>query len=258
MLTFAPNLTTLFTEASFLERFEKAKDAGFSHVEFQFPYEHKKDDIIDKLNRYDLKTVLFNLPAGDWGNGDRGLAIFPDRQEEFRQSVHKAIEYAKALQCFTLHCMAGVKQNDLDFHEALYTFKENLRYCAKEFEKHHLTVVIEPINTFDIPNYFLSNLQMAVDIIEDLALPNVKLQYDIYHMQRTQGELIASFKKYKHMIAHIQIADNPGRHEPGTGEIHFPNLFRSLIEEEYNGYIGLEYLPQGKSEDSFSWLSLKE
>lgn len=254
MLTFAPNLTTLFTEVPFLERFEKAKKAGFTHIEFQFPYAHSVDEISEQLKRHELQTILFNLPAGNWEEGDRGIAIFSERRDEFQQSVKTAMEYAQALRCSTLHCMAGVKPNDLDKNDALLVFKENLRFCAKEFDKYGLTVVIEPINTIDIPNYFLSNLQFAVDIINDLALPNVKLQYDVYHMQRMQGELIASFKKYKDIVAHIQIADNPGRHEPGTGEIHYEHVFNALIEEGYNRYIGLEYNPKGKSEDSFTWL----
>ncbi len=254
MLTFAPNLTTLFTEVPFLERFERAKKAGFTHVEFQFPYEHPSDAVAEQLNQHGLKAVLFNLPAGDWEKGDRGIAIFPTRRDEFRASVHTAIEYAQSLQCTMLHCMAGVKPEKLDRRDALLVYKENLRYCAREFEKYGLTVVIEPINAFDMPDYFLSNLEFAVDILNDLALPNVKLQFDVYHMQRMQGELISSFKKYKEHIAHIQIADNPGRHEPGTGEIHYANVFRAFEAEGYNGAIGLEYFPKGKSEDSFTWL----
>ncbi|MFA8439542.1 hydroxypyruvate isomerase family protein [Pueribacillus sp. YX66] len=254
MLTFAPNLTTLFTDVPFLERFEKAKKAGFTHVEFQFPYAFSIDEIIEQLTQHELQTVLFNLPAGNWEKGDRGISIFPERRDEFKQSVITAMTYARALRCSTLHCMAGVKPNDLDVNDALHIYKENLSFCAKEFEQHDLTVVIEPINTFDIPNYFLSNLQLAVDILNDLSLPNVKLQYDVYHMQRMQGELIASYKKYKDIIAHVQIADNPGRHEPGTGEIHYENVFRALMEEGYNGFIGLEYNPQGQTEESFTWL----
>lgn len=254
MLTFAPNLSTLFTEVPFIERFEKAKEAGFTHVEFQFPYVNSANEVQEKVNRYGLQTVLFNLPAGHWEQGDRGIAIFENRRDEFHQSVTTAIEYAQALNCSTLHCMAGVLPSDINKDDALQVYKENVQFCAKQFEKYGLTVVIEPINTFDIPGYFLSDLEFAASIINELALPNIKLQYDFYHMQRMQGELISSFKKHKDLVGHIQIADNPGRHEPGTGEIHYENIFSALKDEGYNGFIGLEYNPKGKSEDSFTWL----
>lgn len=255
MLKFAPNLSTIFTEVPFLERFEKAKNAGFRHVEFQFPYAHSSEEVKKQLEKYELKTVLFNLSPGDWDAGDRGIAIFPERQDEFKQSVSKAIEYAKAFQCSHLHCMAGILPKNVNCKDALHVFKENVSYCAEQFGQHGLTVLLEPINTCDMPNYFLSNIELAVQILDELALPNVKLQFDFYHMQRMQGELINTFKKYKEQIGHIQIADNPGRHEPGTGEIHYDNIFHMLKEEGYDGYIGLEYIPKEKSENSFSWLS---
>lgn len=255
MLKFAPNLSTMFTEVPFIERFEKAKKAGFQYVEFQFPYAHSSEEVKQQLETNGLQTVLFNLPPGDWDKGDRGIAIFRERQDEFKQSVTKAIEYAQAFGCSQLHCMAGVLPKDGDRDNALQIFKENVRYCAEQFNKHGLTVLLEPINTYDIPNYFLSSIELAIEIIEELALPNVKLQFDFYHMQRMQGELINTFKKYKDQIGHVQIADNPGRHEPGTGEIHYENVFRTLTEEGYNGFIGLEYIPKDKSENSLSWIT---
>lgn len=151
--------------------------------------------------------------------------------------------------------MAGVLPDELTKEDALQVYKENLKFCAQQFENYEMTVLIEPINTMDIPGYFLSDVQLAVNVIDDLALPNIKLQYDFYHMQRMQGELIRTFQQYKDYIAHIQIADNPGRHEPGTGEIHYENIFRVLKDEGYAGFVGLEYNPKGKSEESFTWLN---
>lgn len=254
MLKFAPNLSTMFTEVPFLERFEKAKQAGFQFVEFQFPYAHSSDEVKKQLDMHGLQTVLFNLPPGDWDKGDRGIAIFSDRQDEFKQSVKQALEYAQIFECTKMHCMAGVLPEDGERMRALETFKENVRYCAEQFGERGLTVLLEPINTYDMPNYFLSNVELAIEILDELALPNVKLQFDFYHMQRIQGELINTFKKYKDRIGHVQIADNPGRHEPGTGEINYDNIFRMLAEEGYDGFIGLEYIPKDNSENSLSWL----
>lgn len=254
MLKFAPNLSTMFTEVPFLERFEKAKQAGFQYVEFQFPYAHSSDEVKKQLENHGLKVVLFNLPPGNWEAGDRGLAIFSDRQDEFRQSVKQALQYAQDFACTKMHCMAGILPEDIDRTSALQVFKENLRYAADQFGEHGITVLLEPINPYDMPNYFLSSVELAIEILDELALPNVKLQFDFYHMQRIQGELINTFKTYKDRIGHVQIADNPGRHEPGTGEINYDNIFRMLAEERYDGFIGLEYIPKDNSENSLSWL----
>jgi len=254
MLKFAPNLSTMFTEVTFMERFEKAKLAGFQFVEFQFPYAHSSDEVKKQLEKHGLEVVLFNLPPGNWEAGDRGLAIFSDRQDEFRQSVKQALQYAQAFECTKMHCMAGVLPETGERTRALEIFKENVRYCAEQLGEHGINVLLEPINTYDMPNYFLSNVELAIEILDELALPNVKLQFDFYHMQRIQGELMKTFKKYKDRIGHVQIADNPGRHEPGTGEINYDNIFRMLEEEGYDGFIGLEYIPKDSSENSLAWL----
>ncbi|PWA13250.1 hydroxypyruvate isomerase [Pueribacillus theae] len=254
MYQFAANLTTLFTEVPFLERFKKAKDSGFTHVEFQFPYAFSPEQIKQKLHEYELKTVLFNLPPGNWEQGDRGIAILPSRREEFEESVEQAIRYARELKCNKLHCMAGILPEGTKKEVALSAYKDNLRFAAEQLHKHGLTLVIEPINTFDMPGYLLSNLGQAVEMIHELKMPNLKLQFDFYHIQRMQGELLNSFKQHKGSIAHIQIADNPGRHEPGTGEIHYENVFTFLEKEGYEGFVGLEYNPSGNSEKSLAWL----
>ncbi|BCJ85493.1 hydroxypyruvate isomerase [Effusibacillus dendaii] len=255
MFTFSANLSTLFTEVPFLNRFAKAKQAGFACIEFQFPYEIEPELIKREMELHQLKLVLFNFPPGNWQKGDRGISICADRQQEFRDSVEEAIRYAKTLNCPRLHCMAGILPNGWEEKEAWQVYKENLRFAAARLADHQITLLIEPINRYDMPGYLLSDLKHAYELICELDMPNVKIQYDFYHMQRIQGELIASYQTYKDAIGHIQIADNPGRHEPGTGEINYPNIFRFLKEIGYEGYIGLEYTPKESSDTSFKWLA---
>lgn len=254
MIQFAVNLSTIFTEVPLLERFKKAKESGFSFVEFQFPYSHSIDDIRKQLEEHKLSMVLINLPPGHWEKGDRGLASCTNREEEFRESVEQGIEYALGLGVPNIHCMAGILSTESERSYAKNTFKENITYAAKALARHNLTLLIEPINTFDMPNYYLSNIHEAVGIIEELQLPNVKLQYDFYHIQRTQGNLILTFQRYLDVIGHIQIADVPGRHQPGTGEINYNQVLEYVRTSGYKGYIGLEYMPKEKSEDSFDWI----
>jgi len=254
MNRFAVNLSTIFTEVPFLERFKKARECGFSFAECQFPYEYGIDEIVRELEEQKLTLLLINLPPGDWDNGERGIAIFPDRTEEFKASVEKGIAYAQGLNISLIHCMAGVMSADIHKDEAKETFMKNIRYAAEKMAVHNMTLLIEPINPFDMPGYFLSDIDEAVSLITELNLPNVKLQYDFYHMQRIQGNLLTTFEKYKNVIGHVQIADVPGRHQPGTGEINYRNVFQFLEKNSYNGFIGLEYIPSGKSENSFNWL----
>ncbi|MFV8829933.1 hydroxypyruvate isomerase [Alkalihalobacterium sp. APHAB7] len=255
MFQFAVNLSTVFTEVPFLERFNKAKEADFSFVECQFPYKSTIGSIKKELDQHQLSLVLINLPPGDWENGDRGLAVDPTRMNEFRQGVEDGIKYATALGCSKIHCMAGVPPQGLERQVAKKTYLENIQYAASRFEEHQLTLLIEPINSYDMPGYFLSNFEEAVNVIQEVDLPNVKLQYDFYHLQRIQGgNLMSTFKKYKNHIGHVQIADVPGRHEPGTGEIDYKYVFKSLDQLQYQGFVGLEYTPKGKSEESFMWM----
>lgn len=252
---FSVNLTTIFTEVPFLERFQKAKQAGFAFVECQFPYQSSIEDLRREIRDHALSLVLINLPAGDWERGERGLAIFPERREEFRQSVAKGIEYAQALGVEKLHCLAGVLDIGADRELAREVYLENLKFAASEMARYGLTLLIEPINAYDMPGYFLTDIEEAASIIEEIGLPNVKIQFDFYHIQRIKGNLSANFLKYIDQVSHIQIADVPGRHEPGTGEIDYKQVLKDVKDRGYKGYIGLEYSPKASSEESFKWIT---
>ena len=254
MLKFAANLTMFFTDVPFLQRFEKARAAGFDYIEFQFPYAYPLDLIKQELHTQCLGVVLFNLPAGDWDRGERGIAILPDRRQEFRETVDEAIRYAHVLTCSRLHCMAGVLPADLPMADAVAIYKENIHYAASKLATEQITLFIEPINRVDMPGYFLSDPNQAYQFLQTWKLPNVKLQFDFYHVQRIQGELLSSFSRLKELIGHVQIADNPGRHQPGTGEINYSGIFRYLKEIDYKGFIGLEYFPKGDFKESLQWL----
>ena len=254
MPQFAANLTMLFNESPFLERFAKARQAGFDAVEFLFPYPFTAAEIKEQLDQNQLKLVLHNLPAGDWEAGERGIACLPERKEEFRKGVAKGIEYAKALGVNQLNCLAGKAPSDVDPKILHETFVENLRFAADELQKENIRLLIEPINTFDIPGFFLNTTQQALDILAQVQSNNLFIQYDIYHAQRMEGELAATIEKNLGKIAHIQLADNPGRNEPGTGEIHYPFLFRLLDRLGYKGWIGCEYKPATTTEAGLCWL----
>lgn len=245
---FSINLSTVFTEVPFLERFKKANEAGFVYVECQFPYTYTIEEIKKELNLNQLLMDLINLPPGHWEKGDRGLAADPDRIEEFRRSIEMGIVYANGLGVKKIHCMAG-KHPD----SSLEVFKENLLYAGTEMSKHGITLLIEPINTFDMPGYFLNDIRKASDIIHQVGLPNVKLQFDFYHIERIHGQSLSFFQKYAELISHVQIADSPGRHEPGTGEMDYKEIIHYL-QKNFKGIIGLEYVPQGGSTESFAWL----
>jgi hydroxypyruvate isomerase len=253
MNKFAVNLSTIFTEVPFLERFKKAGDCGFSFVECQFPYAHSIEEIQKELEQHQLSMVLINLPPGNWKKGDRGIAVDPDRTEEFKRSVKEGIKYAKALKVSRIHCMAG-NVSGLDPEAAREVYQENLHYAGTEIEKHGLTLLIEPINPFDMPGYYLSNIYQAKEILNAVDLLNVKLQFDFYHMERVHGHSLSIYKQYADIVGHVQMADFPGRHQPGSGKMDYQTIFQHL-NETYEGYIGVEYTPQGKSEESFEWLS---
>lgn len=253
MPKFAANLSMLFTEAPLLERFERAARAGFTAVEIQFPYDTPAEQLQQALFRNRLALVLHNLPAGDWDAGERGIACLPDRIDEFREGVALGIEYASALGVGQLNCLAGKAPIGASDDVLRRTFVGNLKFAAAELKKAGLKLLIEPINTFDIPGFFLSRTAQAVAILDEVGADNAYLQYDIYHAQRMEGELAATVQKHLARIAHIQLADNPGRHEPGTGEIHYPFLFAHLDRIGYRGWIGCEYKPAGKTEDGLAW-----
>lgn len=258
MPRFAANLTMLFNEAPFLERFALAKTGGFKAVEFLFPYAFDVQAIKSALDNNALKLVLHNLPAGDWDAGERGIACLPDRVAEFRSGVAKAIEYATILGVPQLNCLAGkvpVGANPQLLHD---TFVANLQYAAAELKKAGLKLLIEPINTFDIPGFYLSKTEQGIAILDAVGADNAFLQYDIYHAQRMEGELANTIQKYFSRIAHIQLADNPGRNEPGTGEINYDYLFGLLDRLGYTGYIGCEYKPLKSTEAGLGWMGQYE
>jgi hydroxypyruvate isomerase len=253
MPRFAANLTMLFTELPFMDRFGAAAKAGFTGVEYLFPYEFPAAELAARLKENGLVQVLHNLPAGNWAAGERGIAILPDRVEEFRASVDKAIAYATALGCPQLNCLAGIRPAGVDSAVLEATFVVNLAYAAPRFKAAGIRLLIEAINPIDIPGFYLNTTRQALDIIARTGSDNVFVQYDIYHMQITEGDLARTMQANLAMIPHMQLADNPGRHEPGTGEINYPFLFSHIDAIGYTGWIGCEYRPKGTTEAGLGW-----
>jgi hydroxypyruvate isomerase len=255
MPKFAANLTMLFNELPFLDRFEAAAKAGFKGVEYLFPYDFDKEELTARLDQFGLTQVLHNLPAGNWGAGERGIAIFADRVQEFRDGVSRAIDYATTLGCKQVNCLAGVAPKDADPKSLNETFIANLAYAAGALKDAGIKLLIEPINTRDIPGFFLNYTKQAVELIEVTGSDNLFVQYDIYHMQIMEGDLARTIEANLPRIAHIQLADNPGRNEPGTGEINYPYLFKKLDAIGYDGWIGCEYKPAGTTTDGLGWFA---
>lgn len=253
MPRFAANLTMLFNEAPFLERFERAAGAGFKSVEFLFPYDYPAVQLKELLAKHGLQLVLHNLPAGNWAAGERGIGCHPDRVDEFRAGVDQAIAYASTLGVTQVNCLAGIKPAGVADADARRTLVDNLSFAAPKLKATGIKLLIEPINTFDIPGFFLNRTQQALDIIAELGSDNVFVQYDIYHMQRMEGELAKTIEKNLGKIAHLQLADNPGRNEPGTGEINYAFLFAFLDRIGYQGWIGCEYKPAVTTEAGLGW-----
>lgn len=254
MPKFSANLTMLFTDVDFMDRFEKASQFGFKGVEYLFPYGWKKEQLSEKLEKYGLQQVLHNLPAGNWGAGERGIACLSGREGKFQEGVGLAIEYAKALNCKRLNCLVGKTPQGVPPEKVRQTLVSNLQFAAAALEKEGIRLLIEPLNDRDIPGFYLIHTQDALRLMEEVNHSNLWLQYDIYHMQIMEGNLTKTILNNLNRIAHIQLADNPGRHEPGTGEINFTNLFRSIDEARYEGWIGCEYAPVGKTEDGLQWI----
>lgn len=254
MPKFAANLTMLFNEVPFLERFECAAQAGFEAVEFLFPYAWDLREIRHRLDAHGLKLVLHNLPAGDWDAGERGIACLPDRIDEFRDGVARAIDCAGVLGVEQLNCLAGKVPMGADDAMLRKTFVGNLRYAAAAFAKARLRLLIEPINTYDIPGFYLNRTAQALSILDEVGADNAFVQYDIYHAQRMEGELAATLHKHLARIGHVQLADNPGRNEPGSGEINYDFLFAHLDRIGYKGWVGCEYKPAAGTEAGLGWL----
>lgn len=254
MPSFAANLTFLFNEHAFLDRFKAARDAGFRHVEYMFPYEHDPAKLRRLLDDNGLEQVLFNLPAGDWAAGDRGIANNPRRVDEFRRGVDRALEYARVLGVKRINCLVGKRLETAPYEEPWQTLVQNLREAAKRLAEEDRWLLVEPLNSYDIPGFFLTTSRDTLRLFDEVGAANLKLQYDVYHMQRMEGSLTATIRENLGRIGHIQIADNPGRHQPGTGEINYRFLIPELDRIGYQGFVGLEYAPDPDTLSSLGWL----
>lgn len=254
MPRFAANVSMLFTEVSFLDRFQAARDAGFEAVEFLFPYEHDAADIASALKQAGLTLALFNFPAGDFGAGDRGLASDPSRVDVFRQSVDLAMSYAQVLKPEKMNCLAGKIIPGVSRQVQLDTLVANLRHAADAAASQGVRLVMEPLIPFDAPGYLVSAPDDGFAVIEQADHPNLKVEYDIYHAQRTQGNMTSTLAARMPLIGHIQIADSPDRHEPGTGEINFPYVLKAIDDAGYDGWVSLEYKPSADTSASLDWL----
>lgn len=255
MPQFDANISWLFTELPFLDRFEAAARSGFRAVEIQNPYEHPKDAIVARLDRHTLQVALHNMPAGDWAAGERGLACLPDRVADFRATCELALDYAVALRAPRVHCMAGIAPADANPARLRETYVSNLRELAVKAARAKVEVMIEPINTRDIPGYYLNRSAQAVSLLDEIGAPNVRLQYDVYHMQIMEGDLAPTIERLLPRIGHVQIADTPGRNEPGTGEINYPFVLVKLDALGYAGWVGCEYRPRAGTVEGLGWMA---
>ncbi|MCB1539351.1 MAG: hydroxypyruvate isomerase family protein [Rhodoblastus sp.] len=251
MPRFAANLSMMFTEHDFLDRFDAAAAAGFEAVEYLFPYDHSPDDIAQRLKRNNLTQALFNLPPGDFAAGERGLAALRGRAEEFKASVDRALDYAAATGVRRLHMMAGLASSaDV---KALVTYQGALELAARRLADAGLDLLIEPINSRNMPGYFLDDFDLAEKIIADAGMPNVKLQFDIYHRQIMHGDVTMALRRLMPITGHVQIASIPSRNEPDGEELNYPFLFAELDRLGYDGYVGCEYNPRGPTVDGLAW-----
>jgi hydroxypyruvate isomerase len=254
MPKFCANLTLLYNEHAFLDRFAAAATAGFRGVEYLFPYDCDKHQLAGQLKRHQLAQLLHNLPAGNWAAGERGIGCHPGRTREFQDGVAQAIEYATALGCPQVNCLAGIRPRHVDPNNARETFVANLQYAAPRFKDAGIKLLIEAINTRDIPGFFLNYTRQALDIIQAVGSDNLFVQYDIYHMQVMEGDLANTIENNLGVISHMQLADNPGRNEPGTGEINYPFLFEHIDRIGYQGWIGCEYRPKTTTDAGLDWV----
>jgi hydroxypyruvate isomerase len=255
MPRFAANLTMMFNEVPFPQRFGAAARAGFRAVEFLFPYDYPIETIKAELDEHELELVLFNMPAGNWSAGDRGLACDPTAVEQVRQGVATAVEYARALGCSRVHLMAGLKPRGASEGAMYDAYVGNVQYAAAELARYDMTLLLEAINTRDMPGFYLNTSRQAFELIEAIGASNVRFQYDVYHMQIMEGDLATTLKRHLPQIGHIQIADPPARNEPGTGEINYPFIFDWLDAIGYAGWIGCEYRPKSTTVDGLGWMS---
>lgn len=257
MPRFCANLSLLFAEQPFVGRYGAAARAGFTGVECHFPYAVPADELADALQAHQLEQVLFNLPPGDWAAGERGIACLPDRVDEFEAGVGQALEYARILGCRRINCLAGLAPDGADRAALLAVMERNLRFAARALSRQGIELMVEPINTRDMPGFLLNHSAETLALIERVGEPNVKLQYDVYHMQIMEGDLARTLQRELARIGHVQIADNPGRHEPGSGEINFPFLFDWLDRIGYTGWVSAEYLPAGDTLAGLGWMPVR-
>ena len=253
MPRFAANLSMIFNEVPFLERFAAARSAGFDAVEFLFPYAHDERQLADVARAAGVEVVLFNMPPGDWDAGERGIACQPARVSEFQDGIGEAVRYASALGCRRIHAMAGLRPRGVAEEAIRETYVANLRLAAAELARRGMTLLVEAINTRDIPGYYLTSTRQAFDVMREVGMPNLLFQFDVYHVQIMEGDLAPKLEANLRLIGHVQIADTPGRHEPGTGEINYPFLFQHLDRIGYEGTIGCEYRPLTTTEAGLAW-----
>jgi hydroxypyruvate isomerase len=253
MPCFAANLSMMFTELPFLERFAGAAGAGFTGVEYLFPYDYSPDELAERQENAGLEQVLFNLPPGDWDAGERGLAALPGREGAFEAAVKKAMTYAARLRCPRVHVMAGINPPDVDPAAAQAVYVRNLKAAAAEAARFGVTILIEPISPRTMPGYHLARQAQARETLDAVAAENLRVQLDLFHCQIVEGDLATTIREGLDLVGHIQIAGVPDRHEPSTGEINYPYLFALLDELGYGGWIGCEYRPAGRTLDGLGW-----
>jgi hydroxypyruvate isomerase len=253
MPRFAANLSMMFNEVPFMARFAAAADAGFAGVEYLFPYDFPADAIAAELSRHKLANVLFNMPPGDWAAGERGITCLPGREDEFHAGVAKAIEYAKQLGVRQLHVMAGIVPQGVSTDKAHAAYIANLKYAADELAKNDMTLLIEAINTRDMPGFFLNTQAQSFAVLEEVGAANLKMQMDLYHMQIMEGDLAMKLTKYAAQCGHVQIASVPKRNEPDTGEVNYQYLYEHLDQIGYSGWVGCEYRPAGNTVEGLAW-----
>ena len=253
MPRFCANLSMMFNEVPFLERFAAAAAAGFTAVEYLFPYDHDPATLRAALDAAGLTQVLFNAPPGDWSAGERGIACLPGREAEFRAGIRRALAYAQALGCRQVHCMAGLAPAGLSPVTLAAVYATNLAWTAEEAQAAGVRLLIEPINHRDMPGYFLNTTDQAADLIEALGRERLGLQFDLYHCQITEGDVTRRMARLMPLIAHMQIADVPDRHEPGSGEIGWEYVFARIDALGYQGWVGCEYRPAGDTNAGLAW-----
>ncbi|OCG03985.1 2-oxo-tetronate isomerase [Gilliamella sp. wkB112] len=251
---FAANLTMMFKELPFLERFSAAAKAGFKAVEFLSPYEYSKEELLKQLQQNNLQLVLFNSAMGDISKGEWGLNAIPGREKDARENIHTALDYAIALKCPTIHLMAAVVPPDADYALYQQTFIDNVRYAAELYQKHNISIVLEALSPIVKPNYLFSSQFQSAELVKLINRPNVFIQFDVFHAQNVDGNITRLFEQMKDKIKHIQIASVPDRHEPDEGEIDYAYIFNLFEQNNYSDWIGCEYNPRANTQDGLLWL----